>query len=581
MRTLLITLGAGCLLAQVPPEDIRNTNVPNTDTHFAMPAYKSLAEWEARKAVLRKQILFAAGLEPMPDRTPLNPKIFGRIEYKDYSIEKVYLETFPGYYLAGNLYRPVGRSGRLPAVAHPHGHWNYGRLEHTPLGSIPARAINLARQGYVGFTYDMVGYNDTVQTPHAFGSPVEQLWGFGPLGLQLWNSIRVLDFLESLPEVDPERLGVTGASGGGTQSFLLAAVDERVRYAAPVNMISAIMQGGSPCENAPGLRVGAFNVEFAAMMAPRPLLMVSATGDWTRNTPKEEYPAVRGIYELYDRAAMVEQVQIDAPHNYNQASREAVYTFFGKHALKESGAKVAERGIRVERLQDMLVLHGRTLPEGALSHEGLFAQWKRMAAAHNERPWDRDTRRSRLRLALGAEWPARVQDQAQGERVVLSRGQGDRVPGLWFPGSGAAVLVVHPQGSEAVRGWPAVKKLIEAKRPVLLIDAFQTGAAAAPRDRSHRHFLTFNRSDEAHRVQDILTALAFLQGRGQGRVELLGIDEAGVWSVFAAALAPVPVQITPPAGFSGTDEEFLRQMFAPGIQRAGGWKAALLLAAER
>ena len=158
MRHFAILLATALALAgQIPEQDARNTNVPNTDTHFRMPSYPTLADWEVRKARLRTQILAAAGLLPMPERTPLNPQIFGRIEHKDYSIEKVLLETLPGYYLGGNLYRLLGRSGRFPAVASPHGHWNYGRLEHQPLGSIPARCINLARQGYVVFAYDMVG----------------------------------------------------------------------------------------------------------------------------------------------------------------------------------------------------------------------------------------------------------------------------------------------------------------------------------------------------------------------------------------------------------------------------------------
>ena len=155
----------------------------------------------------------------------------------------------------------------------------------------------------------MVGYNDTIQTPHVFGDAREQLWGFGPLGLQLWNSIRALDFLAGLPDVDAARLGATGASGGATQIFLLTAVDDRIKAAVPVNMISAIMQGGSPCENAPGLRFDTFNVEFGSMIAPRPLLMISASGDWTRNNLKEEVPAVRKIYDLYDAAAQMEAVQ--------------------------------------------------------------------------------------------------------------------------------------------------------------------------------------------------------------------------------------------------------------------------------
>ena len=585
MRNLSILLATALALAsQIPEQDARNTNVPNTDTHFTMPVYRSLAEWEARKVRLRTQILAAAGLLPMPERTPLNPRIFGRIENKDYSIEKVLLETLPGYYLGGNLYRPLGRSGRFPAVASPHGHWNYGRLEHQPLGSIPARCINLARQGYVVFAYDMVGYNDTIQTPHTFGGPAEQLWSFSPLGLQLWNSIRAVDFLQSLPDVDPDRIGATGASGGGTQTFLLMAVDDRIKFAAPVNMVSAIMQGGCVCENAPNLRLGAFNVEFAAMMAPRPLLLVSATGDWTRNTPQEEFPAVRSIYALYGQPDNVENVHIDAPHNYNQASREAVYRFFGKHVLGETDPKkLTERSIRVEKLQDMLALHNRTLPAGALDYAGLFRLWKDMARRQAAECRDLEMLRERLRLNVAVEWPGEVLSELRGERILLSRaGKGDRIPGIWLDGTGAPALIVHSEGAEAARRSPEVSALFKAKRPVLMIDAFQTGSAVAPRDRSHRHFLCFNQSDDANRLQDLLTALRWLSQRRPGPVELIGLGKARVWCLFAAALAPVEVKMASSLGeFTGSDQDFVEQFFVPGIQRAGGLETALRLIAGR
>jgi hypothetical protein len=552
-RLIWLVACAAVLWAQVPSQDIRNTYIPNTDTHFTMPEYKSLAEWEARKAHLRKQILSAAGLLPMPEKTPLEPQIFGRIENQDYSIEKVLLQTLPGYYLGGNLYRPLGKKGRFPGVASPHGHWNYGRLEHQPLGSIPARCINLARQGYVVFAYDMVGYDDTIQTPHAFGGPAEQLWSFGPLGLQLWNSTRAVDFLQSLPDVDPER--------------------------------TAIMQGGSPCENAPGLRVGAFNVEFGAMMAPRFLLMVSATGDWTRNTPREEFPAIRHIYELYGKPDNVETIQIDAPHNYNQASREAVYRFFGKHILGDTNQKrFAERNIRVERLQDMLALHNRTLPANALTYQALFEQWT-AAARRQAAAADSSALRERLAYVLGAEWPAEVLSSGDHEgAVVLGRpGKGDRVPGLWVPGSAAgAVLVVHPEGAAQARQAPAVRELIQAKRPVLMIDAFQTGSATAARDRSHRYFLTFNRSEDACRVQDILTALKFLSGQQAGQIQMIGLGRAGVWALFAAAVAPIKVKLSVDlASFAGRDQDFIERFFVPGIQRVGGLEAAQKLTGLR
>jgi hypothetical protein len=359
-------------------------------------------------------------------------------------------------------------------------------------------------------------------------------------------------------------------------------VDERVKWAAPVNMISGIMQGGSPCENAPNLRVGAFNVEFGAMMAPRPLLMVSATGDWTKNTPQEEFPAIRRIFDLYGQPQNVANVHIDAPHNYNQASREAMYRFFARQILGDPDEKkYAEKSIRVEPLQDMLALHNRTLPAGALDYDGLFRQWQ----AASKRQTDAaspDDLRLWLRYALGAEWPGEVYSDTRpgsGEMLLGRQGKGDRVPGLWIAGNQRAALVVHPEGARAARETPAVKELMKAESTLLLIDAFQTGAAVAPRNRSHRYFLTFNRSDDACRVQDILTALRVLEFKGYRGLRLMGLGKAAVWALFAAAVAPVEVQLAAdPAGFEGRDEDFIERFFVPGLQRAGGLAAARKLA---
>ena len=556
----------------VPKDDSRNTNTPNTDTHATLPNFHTLQDWEKRKIQLRKQILSAAGLYPMPERSPLHAEVFGRLQREDYTIEKVLLETLPGYYLGGNLYRPLNRTGKLPGIVNPHGHWTYGRLENQGSFSGQALGINLAKQGYVVFAYDMVGYNDTLQTPHKFGTPAEQLWSFGPLQLQLWNSIRATDFLAGLPDVDTARLAVTGASGGGTQAFLLAAVDDRLSFAAPVNMVSALMQGGDFCENAPGLRVGTNNVEIAAMFAPKPMLLVSASGDWTRNVPREEFPAIRSIYQLYGKPENVEVIQIDAPHNFNKLSREGVYRFFANRMLGETNSAPApEKEVEVEMLQDMLVLSGRTLPANATSYAGVYGQWKALNA-------NQTFSKERLQLALGVTWPEKVISQTDGDAIILSRPSiGDHIPAILIAGQGPPALVVHPKGAAAGLQTPEVAALIKQNRLVLLIDGFQTGSAVAPRNRAHQHFLTFNLSDDACRVQDILTALAFLQQTSSKRVELIGLGNAAVWSYFAAAVAPTPIQLHADlAGFTGTDEDFLHILNVPGIQRAGGLNAARL-----
>jgi dienelactone hydrolase len=571
-----IALLAACLAlhAQVPAQDARNLDPPNTDTHFAPIVHTSLAEWQARKQHLRRQILSAAGLMPMFPKTDLHPQVFGRLERGDYSIEKVLIETLPGYYLGGNLYRPLkpAPAGGFPAVLSPHGHWNYGRLEHTTIASVPARCINLARQGYVVFSWDMVGYDDTIQTPHDFGDkPVEQLWGFGPYGLQLWNAIRALDFVESLPGVDRRRIGITGASGGATQTMALDAVDDRIQFAAPANMVSFIMQGGSLCENAPNLRLGTNNVEIAAMIAPKPMLMTAATEDWTRHMMQEEFPAVRAIYELYGKPENVEAKLLAAPHNYNQSNRETMYAFFGKHVLgNPDDSKFREKSVRLEKLEDMLALHNRTLPANAVTFEQLFAAWVRMSKEQT------GNERERLAYALAAEWPGDVLAEGQGDHIVLGRsGKGDRIPAIFLKGKNPPALVVHPDGAEAARKTPEVAKLIREGRSVLLIDAFQTGSAVAPRKRDVKMFLTFNKSDDAERVQDILTALAWLK---TPHTRLVGIGKAAIWCTFAAAVAPEPVDLDADLGsFTGTDQQFIDSFFVPDIQRAGGLKAALSL----
>ncbi len=319
------------------PDNVKDKRVEvqrDTNTIFSMPIFSELSEWERFADRLRATIEVACGLFPERERCDLNPHIFDRYEGDGFTVEKVYFESEPGFYVTGNLYKPT-KPGKYPGVLCPHGHWSKGRLEHSERGSVPGRCITLARMGFVVFSYDMVGYNDSQQLPHNWGSNRFKLWGVHPCSVQLWNSIRSLDFLQSLPEVDQDRIACTGASGGGTQTFLLCAVDPRVKVSAPVNMISCSMQGGCICENAPLIRIFASNMEIGALMAPRPMILVSATGDWTWATPRVEYPAIKSIYELYSMGGNVEAVQFQAEHNYNKDSREAVYRFFGKQFFPE------------------------------------------------------------------------------------------------------------------------------------------------------------------------------------------------------------------------------------------------------
>ncbi len=593
------------ILAQIPERDSRNTNIRHTDTRYAMRDYDRAA-WEERAKFLRMRILFSAGILPAPEKTPLHPRVGGKTVHDDYSVENVLLETYPGYYLGGNLYRPRGKTGPFPAVVSPHGHWRYGRFEHSEIGSVPARAVSLARQGYIVFAYDMVGWNDTMQLPHGFAGPREELWLIGTLGVQLWNSIRVVDYLESLAEVDAGRIAATGASGGGTQTFLLAAVDERIRYSAPVNMVSFLMQGGSRCENAPLLRIDTHNVEFAALFAPKPMMMVAATGDWTVNTPREEFPAVQSIYRLFDAAANVESEQFDSPHNYHKDSREAVYRFFGKHILADADAsRFKESSVRPDGVTALLNLFNRHLPENAVSLDEFVRQRIAAAEAATAGLYPRDPEaferaerefRRRLQPALGAESPAEddivSETEADGLRAIGRKSVGDRIPAkLWNEGAaGTPTLMVFSGGRAEAVDSDLGKALLAAGGPLLAIDAFQTGAAAVARDiagagdDAERYFRVFNRTDDANRVQDVLTALAFLRKKtGAETVNLVGAGRAGLWAVLAAALDEGPLQIAGDLdGFDASDDAaYVEGLSIPGLRRAGDFRAAAVLLSGR
>jgi dienelactone hydrolase len=578
---LAATFALPRLIAAVPDSDVRNIELANYKTHFKMPEYRTRKQWDARRKELLQQILSAAGLLPMPEKTPLRPQILRRLEYKDYAIEVVLLETLPGYFLGGNLYRPVGRKLPAPAVLIPHGHWKRGRLEDQPSYSVPALGINLAKQGYIAFAYDMVGFNDTRQTPHAFGGWAEVLWAFNPMGLQLWNSIRAVDYLQSLTDVDARRISATGSSGGGSQTFLLAAVDERIGFVAPVNMVSAHMQGGDPCEEAPNLRVDTFNVELAAMIAPRPMLLVSSTHDWTRHTPEEEFPAIQRIYGLYGTPQNVWNRHFDAEHNYNRQSREAFYHFLAQY-LQPGGprAEPVDEDISLPPEEDLLAF-----PKAGSRNLGgyadVFRTWKVAAFLRTtQNHLDRNEQREALRSAVGARWPSQVESEIRGNRIVLSRtGKGDRVSGYWAPGKGTPILLVHPTDSGAAAHTEEGARSLRSGRPVLIIDAFKESETRIRSSRSDAYFLSYNRSVSSERVQDILTAAAYLQSQSSVKLELIGLGDAGAWCIFAAAIAPTSIDVVADLnGFGGSDEDFRERFFVPGIQRAGGLNAALKLA---
>jgi hypothetical protein len=348
-------------------------------------------------------------------------------------------------------------------------------------------------------------------------------------------------------------------------------------------MVSATFQGDDACEMAPGLRVGTNNVEIAAMMAPRPMLLVSSAHDWTRNTPIEGFPAIQSIYDLYGQRERVSSEQMDAGHNYNRDSRAVVYGFFhrflGKGAPLHTWFETDDANFRPEQL----LVGPALLPAGIqLSQQGLFAEW-RESARRLTSAMDEPGLADLLRSTVGVEWPGRVRATRAGERLLLEGAASERIPATWMARPGRRmVLFIHPSGARESRVKAARNKYrISPQDSVLSLDVFQTGEAVAQRSAPHRDYLTFHRSDDANRVQDILTGLAYLSAFRPASIRLIGEGRADLWCRVAAAVAPIEVELETGAG-DVAEDDVRKNLFIPGFFRAGGLSAVhRLVAAKR
>jgi len=573
--------------------------------------------WAARAITVRRQIQVALGLWPMPDRAPLKPVIHGKVAREGYTVERVYFQSLPGHFVTGSLYRPVGRSGKLPAVLSPHGHWPGGRFNEATTeeirralvtgaerfqtgGRVPlqARSVQLARMGVIVFLYDMVGYADSVQIPLdvAHGGKRERAIGAGDgglffssqaelrlqsiMGLQAWNATRALDFLTSLPDVDATRIGVTGASGGGTQTMMLGAIDERPTVLFPAVMVSTAMQGGCTCENADYLRIGTGNVEIAALGAPRPLGMTTAD-DWTKAMPQTGFPALQRLYAMLDvpdRVALFPFPQF--PHNFNYPSRAAMYGWMNRFLhLDQPDPIVEEDFVPLTRAEATVWDEAHPAPPTGEAAERMVTRWwsdqsERHIAAL--RPHDKETL-DRYRAVVGgalaamagrelpavADVDAVVTSREHQGNVDIRRGSlrqtrwGEITPFVEAAPdhpNGNVVVWLDEAGKEAIfdasgAPRPAIATLLTSGDTVLSVDVFMTGEFLKTPNATSRNRLVdgpaiapftygYNPPLFMQRVHDVVAALRYARSRAHAEVRLVGLGKmAGAWAAMARAVA--------------------------------------------
>lgn len=624
-------------MAAAAAEDVRLQPLKDLDGYFPFNPPSSLGEWEQRKERVKRQVLVAEGLYPMPTRTPLNAVIHGRIERDGYTVEKACFESVPGFFVTGNLYRPKGIKGRLPAVMFAHGHRQDARLSLADEAKVRAEiaaggerferggrsthqslCVQLARMGCVVWQWDMLSDSDSIQFSreivHRFARQRPEMntvenWGlYSPqaeahlqsvMGLQTLNAVRGLDFLLSLPEVDPGRIAATGASGGGTQTMLLASVDARIKLSFPVVMVSTSMQGGCTCENASLLRVNTGNIEFAGLFAPKPQGMNSAN-DWTRELATKGFPELQKLYELHGAKDNVFlQRGEHFPHNYNAVTRSAFYTFINRHFKLGRPAPVIERDFEPLTREQLTVWDerhpapkaadpdferrllkwladdaNRQLREAAATGEGLQKTIGpaievligRKYADAGSVEWELKDKRDR---GAHLEMTGTLHNRTHDEDIHVAWLH----PKQW---NGRSVIWLDDSGKAAVNS-AQVTKLAASGATVVCADLFMHGAKQARMVKNSREFagytLGYNHALFAQRTHDVLSLVSFLRHSKVGShpnpktVAIAGWGGAGPIVAAARALAGDAIDraVVDTNGFRfGHVLDYRDPMFLPG-----------------
>ena len=616
-----LAAGSRALPAGELPKDIRLQPPKDLNGYFPFTPPAAKEAWANRAEVVRRQMKVALGLWPMPTKTPLNAVIHGKIEKDEYTIEKVYFESAPGFFVTGNLYRPKGRTGKVPVVLFAHGHWKDARLaeatedatrreiaigaerfEEGGRSIFQSMCVQLARMGCMVWQWDMMSDSDALQlsalTVHRFAKQRPEMartenWELHSaqaeanlqsiMGLQTLNAIRSLDFVLGLPDTDPTRIAVTGASGGGTQTMILSGLDPRVTLSFPAVMVSTAMQGGCTCENASLLRINTGNVEFAGLFAPKPQGMTCAD-DWTREMFTKGFPELKQLYTQLGAPNLVMLHRGEHfKHNYNAVSRSGFYTWLNQHFKLGQKSPVIERDYQRLSKADLTVWDAQHPAPKAddKAFERRLLHWlredaqKQLEASSASLPAFRQLAGNGVEAILGrtlatagtVEWD-RKNKTDRGSYIemaglLVNQTHHEELPVVWlYPKkwSGRTVVWLDDAGKASLYQadgslQPAVRQLVDAGATVLGADLlfqgeFSKDGQPAKRNRvvaNPREFAAYtygyNHSLFAQRVHDVLTMVKYLrsydalQHQKPKSVDVAGFGMAGPIVAAARAVA--------------------------------------------
>ncbi|MEO6520946.1 MAG: acetylxylan esterase [Mucilaginibacter sp.] len=331
--------------------------------------YNDVPSFEKRKKAIRECIYSALRLSPLPAKPNSKPFITNQRQMDGYTIENVAIETLPGLYVCGSLYQPAKVKGKIPVIIAPNGHFQAGRYNKDQ----QKLCATLARMGAMAFSYDLFGWGESM-LQFKFEDHNRSL----AMAIQALNGLRLIDFLLTQKGADASRLGITGASGGGSQTMLLSALDDRIKVSAPVVMLSCYFYGGSLSESGMPIHLcegGTNNPELAAMFAPKPQLVVSDGKDWTEHVPEIEFPYLQKVYSYYGKKDAVKNVHLPTEgHDYGISKRKAVYEFMAHNLgldikqVQDANGIIDETKSVIEKEQALYVFgdKGEHLPANAI-----------------------------------------------------------------------------------------------------------------------------------------------------------------------------------------------------------------------
>lgn len=331
--------------------------------------YSDKQSFEARKALLRPELYKALDLYPLPAKPDSKPIITPERLYDGYSVQNIAIEILPGLYINGSLYKPLHVKGKMPLMLSPDGHWEKQRYR----ADCQIRCATLARMGCMAYSYDLFAWGESLLQfkPEDHRTSIAQV-------VQTLGAIRILDYMLSLKETDPDRVGISGGSGGGSHTVLMAALDPRIKLSAPVVSVSSYFYGGCPCESGMPIHFcggGTDNVELAAMAAPNPQLLVTDGQDWTAHMPEHDFPYLKKIYGYYGAADKVENVHLPKEgHDYGPSKRNALYPFVARYfhldikKIEDKNGNIDESKVTIEQEPMLYVFgdHGQHLPKDAV-----------------------------------------------------------------------------------------------------------------------------------------------------------------------------------------------------------------------